>query len=150
MDRLSPYKEYNAIYFEKKMIDCINYIQEIISRYSGMCLTVNKDIPVYVVWIQFLNGPSDVCTLTFKCCVLSMALQPFIASWPLFILLILYIVGRTRWTGISPSQGLDLYTEQHKHRINEHRHPCLEWDSNPRPQRANTAHALNRAVTVIG
>jgi hypothetical protein len=33
---------------------------------------------------------------------------------------------------ISPSQGRYLHTGQHKHRINAHRHPCLEWDSNPR------------------
>jgi hypothetical protein len=26
------------------------------------------------------------------------------------------------------------YTGQHKHRINADRHPCLEWDSNPRSQ----------------
>jgi hypothetical protein len=36
--------------------------------------------------------------------------------------------------GISPSQGRYLHREQHKHRINSHRHPCLEWDSNPRSQ----------------
>jgi hypothetical protein len=36
--------------------------------------------------------------------------------------------------GISPSQGRLLDTEQQKHRINAHRHPCLEWDSNPRYQ----------------
>jgi hypothetical protein len=35
---------------------------------------------------------------------------------------------------ISPSKRLCLYTEQYIHRINAHRHPCLEWDSNPRPQ----------------
>jgi hypothetical protein len=35
---------------------------------------------------------------------------------------------------ISPSQGRYLNTGQHKHRINAHRHPCLEWDSNPRYQ----------------
>jgi hypothetical protein len=35
---------------------------------------------------------------------------------------------------ISPSQGDYLRTEQHKHRINAHRHPCLEWDSSPRSQ----------------
>jgi hypothetical protein len=28
--------------------------------------------------------------------------------------------------GISPSQGRYLQTEQHKHKINAHRHPCLE------------------------
>jgi hypothetical protein len=42
-------------------------------------------------------------------------------------------VGLLGW-GISPSQGLYLHTEQHKHRINAHRHPCLEWDSNRRSQ----------------
>jgi hypothetical protein len=36
--------------------------------------------------------------------------------------------------GISPSQGRYLHTEQHKHRINAHIHPCLEWNSNPRSQ----------------
>jgi hypothetical protein len=36
--------------------------------------------------------------------------------------------------GISPSQGRYLHTRQHKHRINAHRHQCLEWDSNPQPQ----------------
>jgi hypothetical protein len=34
--------------------------------------------------------------------------------------------------GISPLQGRYLHTEQHKNRINAHRHPCLEWVSNPR------------------
>jgi hypothetical protein len=34
--------------------------------------------------------------------------------------------------GISPLQGRYLHTEQPKHRINAHRHPCLKWDSNPR------------------
>jgi hypothetical protein len=27
-----------------------------------------------------------------------------------------------------------IYTGQQKHRINAGKHPCLEWDSNPRPQ----------------
>jgi hypothetical protein len=40
-------------------------------------------------------------------------------------------MGLLEW-GISPSQGRYLHTGQHKHRINAHRHPCLEWDSNPR------------------
>jgi hypothetical protein len=48
-----------------------------------------------------------------------------------FSFLILYTVGRLLGRGISPSQGLCVHAEQHKHRINTHRHPCLEWDSNP-------------------
>jgi hypothetical protein len=51
------------------------------------------------------------------------------------------ILGR----GISPSQG------RYMHRINAHRHPCLEWDSNPRPQCSNgRRHTLDHADTVIG
>jgi hypothetical protein len=61
-----------------------------------------------------------------------------------FSFLILYTVGRTPWTRISPSQGRYLHTEQHKHRINTHRQSCLQWGSNP------TVHALDRAATVIG
>jgi hypothetical protein len=46
-----------------------------------------------------------------------------------FSFLILYRVGRTPWTGD--------HIEQHKHRINAQRHPCLEWDSNPRSPRSS-------------
>jgi hypothetical protein len=41
------------------------------------------------------------------------------------------ILGRR----ISPSQSCYLHTGQDKHRINAHRHPCLEWDSHTRSQR---------------
>jgi hypothetical protein len=40
------------------------------------------------------------------------------------------ILGR----GISPSQGRCQHTEDHKHRINADKHPCVKWDSNLRPQ----------------
>jgi hypothetical protein len=36
--------------------------------------------------------------------------------------------------GICPSLGRYLHTEQHKHRINAYKYPCLKWDSNPRSQ----------------
>jgi hypothetical protein len=38
------------------------------------------------------------------------------------------------WRVISPSQGRYLHTGQHKHRINAHTYPCLEWDSNSQSQ----------------
>jgi hypothetical protein len=46
--------------------------------------------------------------------IIIMALQPFVGPWPLFEFLNLYTVGRTPWTGGSPSQGRYLHTEQHK------------------------------------
>jgi hypothetical protein len=60
-----------------------------------------------------------------------------------------HTVGRTPWTGDHPVTRL-LTT----HRINTRKHPCLEWESNPRSQRSNertkTVHAIDRATTVIG
>jgi hypothetical protein len=45
-----------------------------------------------------------------------------------------------------------LHTGQHTHRINTHRHPCLEWDLNPNPvfEQTKTVHALERTTTVVG
>jgi hypothetical protein len=64
---------------------------------------------------------------TALCC----ALTAFSVSWS-------YIqsAGLLRQE-ISPTQGRYLHTGEHKHRINAHRHPCLEWDSNPRSQRSS-------------
>jgi hypothetical protein len=80
-----------------------------------------------------------------------MALQLFVVPLSLFQFLDLFtqsvgLLGQ----GISPSQGLYLYTEQQKHRINVHIHPCLKWDSSPVFERAKTVHALDGAATVIG
>jgi hypothetical protein len=46
--------------------------------------------------------------------------SPLLDLGRFFSFLILYKVGRTPWTGIRPSQGLYLHTEQHKHRMNAH------------------------------
>jgi hypothetical protein len=61
--------------------------------------------------------------------------SPFVALWSLFSSLIFLTqsvghLGRA----ISPSQGRCLHTGQQKHGINANRHPCLEWNSNPRSQ----------------
>jgi hypothetical protein len=50
-----------------------------------------------------------------------MVVQPFFGPWPLFAVSLTYtqtvgLLGQE----ISPSQGLYLYTEQNKHRINTH------------------------------
>jgi hypothetical protein len=46
-----------------------------------------------------------------------------------FRFLIFYAVSRTPWTGDQP-----VARPLPAHRIDTHRHPCLEWDSNPRSQ----------------
>jgi hypothetical protein len=58
---------------------------------------------------------------------------------------------RLLWRQTSRSQGLYLHTEQHKHKINAQRHPCLEWFEPTIPvfQRAKTVNALDRAASVI-
>jgi hypothetical protein len=85
---------------------------------------------------------------------LSNSLEPFVGPRPLFQFLSLFtqstgLLGR----GISQSQGRYLHTDQHKHRIIVHRHPCLEWDLNPRPQCMSRRKQLLRlydAATVMG
>jgi hypothetical protein len=49
--------------------------------------------------------------------------------WPLFQFLNSCKIGRTLWAGDQPV-ARPLPT----HRINAHRHPCIEWDSNLRSQ----------------
>jgi hypothetical protein len=80
-------------------------------------------------WYMFHKPPS--VRAIYGSTVLLLGLGRF------FSFLILYTVGRTPWRGISPSQIRYLYTQQHKHIINTYRHPCLEWDSNPRSQRSS-------------
>jgi hypothetical protein len=76
--------------------------------------------------------------LTTYVIYLSMALQSFLLDLGRFFSFLICtqsagLLGR----GISASQGRYLHTEQHKHTINTHRHPCLEWDSNPQSQRSS-------------
>jgi hypothetical protein len=85
---------------------------------------------------------------------LSMTLQPFwtlaasSVSWSFTQSIVL--LGR----GISPAEDRYPHTEQHKHRIKAHRHPCLEGDSNPRTQcligRRRIMPQTARPATVIG
>jgi hypothetical protein len=79
-----------------------------------------------------------------------MALQPFGPGRFFNFLILTQLVG-ILGRGISPSQRRYLHTEQRKHRINAHKHLCLEWDSNPRPQCSSgpRRYALDLAVTEI-
>jgi hypothetical protein len=73
-------------------------------------------------WITVaFRGGLERDSLLYTCIYLSMALQPFVGPWPLFSFVILYTVGRTAWTGDQPVARP----------LPTHRHPCLEWDSNP-------------------
>jgi hypothetical protein len=50
--------------------------------------------------------------------------------------LILYAVGKTPWAGDQPvGRPLSTHTTtQTQNKNTQYRHPCLEWDSNPRSQ----------------
>jgi hypothetical protein len=61
----------------------------------------------------------------------SMAVQPCEPGPVFFSSLILYTVGRTPWAGDQPvARPLPTQTQNER----PHTHPCLEWDSKPRPQ----------------
>jgi hypothetical protein len=79
-------------------------------------------------------------------------LQPFVESWPpLQFRNPFYADCRTPWTSDQPvTRPLPTQRTTQRQNARTDRHPCLEWDSNPRPQRAKTVYALGRAATVIG
>jgi hypothetical protein len=77
--------------------------------------------------------------------VLLQNLYHFLSLWlysPLdlgrfFSFLILFTIGIAPWTGDQPVASL-LSTSRRTHTQNKRGHPCLEWDSNPRSQCANS------------
>jgi hypothetical protein len=88
------------------------------------------------IWLRYWNVPKELKAraVSFIICdiyeYLSVALLPSVGPWPLFrVLNPTHTVDRISWTG-DQSVTRPLPT----HRINAHRHPCLEWDSNPRSQ----------------
>jgi hypothetical protein len=55
-----------------------------------------------------------------------------------FSFLILYTDGRSLWTGDLPvARPLPTHRTQTQNKCTQYRHPCLEWDSNPWPQRSS-------------
>jgi hypothetical protein len=54
-------------------------------------------------------------------------------SFVIFFTQTVGLLGR----GISPSQSRYLHTDQNKQNKRTYKHPCLEWDSNPRSQRSS-------------
>jgi hypothetical protein len=97
-------------------------------RYSALC--IRHVIHVHLLKIQIYCSKAN-CTLS-----LSLMLLPLFEHRPpvkRFISLQFLTLGQSvglLGREISPSQGRYL----HKHRINVDKHPCLEWDSNPRSQ----------------
>jgi hypothetical protein len=76
-------------------------------RVVTICLSIYLSIYLYI----------------YGCTVLLLVLGLF------FSFLILCTVCRTPWTGDQP-----VTKPLQTHRINAHRHPCFEWNSNPRSQ----------------
>jgi hypothetical protein len=105
-------------------------------RLSSVITTVVR-IPIDTIWCATVMS---VCLSIYLsvCLCLSIYLSIYgstalVVLGHLFSFLILYTVGRTPCTGISPSQSGYLHPEQGNQK-KTHRHPCLEWDSNPRFQ----------------
>jgi hypothetical protein len=66
----------------------------------------------------------------------SMILQPFVGPWLLLKFRnLFYTDGRTPWTSDRPvARPLPTHRTTQTQNKRTHRHPCLEWDSKPRPQ----------------
>jgi hypothetical protein len=91
---------------------------------NSIFVCINNYLILLALWTELCNRLLYIYLWLYSPC----------GPWPHFLFLNLRTVGKTPWTGISPSQGRYLHTELLKHRIIAHIHPCLEWNSNPRAQ----------------
>jgi hypothetical protein len=96
-------------------------------QYSSICASASKMVSSlqvfrlkYYIWFIYTYLPIYGST------ALCWALASFSVSWS--FTQSVGLLGR----GIIPSQGRYLHTEQHKHRINAHKHSSFKWDSNSR------------------
>jgi hypothetical protein len=110
-----------------------------------------------LVSVYYINQNTEFClkTIKFQClkcntgkdsfqtiCVdsfihSSMSLQP--GPWPLLQFHnLFYTDGSTHWTSDQPvARPLPTHRTTQTQNKRAHRHPCLEWDSNPRSQRSS-------------
>jgi hypothetical protein len=113
------------------------------SRLSSVYLNYLSRIPGHAAsWCQ---NYQQLCT------IFSMVFPAHSGPWPLIQFRNHF--SQTEGRVISPSQVLYLNTWQHKHRINAYTHQTsMPWvgfePTIPSSERAQTVHALDRAVTV--
>jgi hypothetical protein len=85
----------------------------------------------------------------------SIVIQPYVGSWPLLQSRNLFYTDcRTPWTCDQPvARPLHAHITTQTVNKRKHRHPCLEWDSNPWSQgsseRRHFIPALDRTAAVI-
>jgi hypothetical protein len=84
---------------------------------------------------------------------LGLGLPPWNSRFHFGLIGLRHSVGLLGWV-ISSSQGLHLYinTEKHSHTHTNTKHPCPEWDSNPRSRflSERRVFTLDRSGTVTG
>jgi hypothetical protein len=88
---------------------------------------MSKQIAVHMTLIIYLSiRPSIYLSYLIYLCLYN----PLLDLGRYFRFLILYIVGRTPWTGDqSAARSLPTHKTTQTQK-NAQRHPCLEWDSN--------------------
>jgi hypothetical protein len=97
----------------------------------SVCWPAKKNIDG-ILWAQEEGSHEDISGI----CQLSTYLSTYGSKALVDLCRFLNFLIHTQSTGllgrgISPSQG------RYRHRINEQRHPCLEWESNPLSQRSS-------------
>jgi hypothetical protein len=113
---------------------------------------------IEVIYRQLLHTEPTVTEVSFiSFSVIHQWLYSPLLGPGLFFSSVIYFTQTVRLLGrgISPSQGLNLNTGQHKHRINAYTHQTsMPWvgfePTIPVFERATTVHAFDRAATVIG
>jgi hypothetical protein len=93
------------------------------------------------ILIYFINEElnSNFCSDSSIHSFINGCIQPFIGPWPfLQFRNLCYTDGRTHWMGDQPvARPLPTHRTTQTQNKRTHRHPCFEWDSNPRSQHSS-------------
>jgi hypothetical protein len=99
------------------------------NRISRHALSISYDTELFVRTLLFAKS-NNVHVIFHP----SMALQAFVGPWPLLQFHIFLYRRQDSLDGRSARRKAVAYTHDNIQNKRTHRHPCLEWDSNPRPQ----------------
>jgi hypothetical protein len=116
--KLSPYYLHSYLGTRPKLFCSATLQFRVVSMYSTSCFQLQ--ITVLSMTGLYLHTVKLYCLLLLLLFLLLLLYSPLLDLGRFFSFLILYTVDRTPWTGISPSQGFYLHTEQHNHRTNAH------------------------------
>jgi hypothetical protein len=123
------------------------YLPAYLPIYMPIYLSIYLTIYLSTYLSDYLPIYLSIYLSTYLPIYISICLPIYLSTVLMDLCRLLSFLIYTQWAVLlGPSQGRYLHTD----RINAHRYPCLQWDSNPVFEQANIFRTLGHAATEIG